>query len=107
MTARDLLPGVYRVLLEAAYDISDSMAVLRDIDEGFLEYDTDQAKQSRAKRERNKIRKRRDQARNDVREELEAAGRADLVGLFMAFVDKYLARLHAGRLVEELFNTER
>lgn len=106
MTARDLLPGVYEVLLEAAYDISDSVVAIRDIDEGITYQQTTKHGQSRRTREANKIRRRRERAKNDVTEALEAAGRPDLVDPFLAFMDKYLSRYRAGRLIEELFNTD-
>lgn len=93
--------------MDAAYDISDSIAVFMDLDEGYLAYSNEAAEQGRRTLEARKIDRRKERAKHDVAEELEAAGRPDLVAPFQAFIDKYLGRRCAARLVEELFNEER
>ena len=107
MTARELLPGVYRVLMDSAYQIDDSKVNLRDLQDGILEYKTDQGRRNRVQRETTAIKRAKRKAQREVRKELEAAGRPDLVDPFLAFIDKYLARDKSSRLVEALFNVDR
>lgn len=107
MTARELLPGVYRVLAESAYLIADSKVNLADLRDGILEYKTDQGRRNRVQREMTAIKRAKRKAQREVPKELEAAGRPDLVDPFLAFIDKYLTRDKSDRLVEALFNVDR
>lgn len=107
MTARELLPGVYRVLAESAYLIADSKVTLADMRDGILEYKTKQGHAKRVQREMTAIKRAKRKAQREVPKELEAAGRPDLVDPFLAFIDKYLTRDKSDRLVEALFNVDR
>lgn len=107
MTARELLPGVYRVLMDSAYQIDDSKVNLRDLQDGILEYKTDQGRRNRVQREMTAIKRAKRKAQREVPKELEAEGRPDLVDPFLAFIDKYLTRDKSDRLIEALFNVDR
>ena len=107
MTARELLPGVYRVLMDSAYQIDDSKVALREVRDGILEYKTARGRRVRIQREMSAIKRAKRKARREVPVELEAEGRPDLVDPFLAFIDKYLARDKSSRLVEALFNIDR
>lgn len=98
---------MYRVLMDSAYQIDDSKVNLRDLQDGILEYKTDQGRRNRVQREMTAIKRAKRKAQREVRKELEAAGRTDLVDPFLAFIDKYLGRDKSDRLVEALFNVDR
>lgn len=98
---------MYRVLMDSAYQIDDSKVNLRDLQDGILEYKTDQGRRNRVQREMTAIKRAKRKAQREVRKELEAAGRPDLVDPFLAFIDKYLTRDKSDRLVEALFNVDR
>ena len=98
---------MYRVLMDSAYQIDDSKVNLRDLQDGILEYKTDQGRRNRVQREMTAIKRAKRKAQREVRKELEAAGRPDLVDPFLAFIDKYLGRDKSDRLVEALFNVDR
>lgn len=107
MTARELLPGVYRVLADCAYVIADSKVTLADIRDGVLEFKTRRGRISRTQRELTAIKRAKRRAEREIPKELEAAGRPDLVDPFLAFIDKYLTRDKSDRLIEALFNADR
>lgn len=98
---------MYRVLMDSAYQIDDSKVNLRDLQDGILEYKTDQGRRNRVQREMTAIKRAKRKAQREVQKELEAAGRPDLVDPFLAFIDKYLTRDKSDRLIEALFNVDR
>lgn len=107
MTMRDLLPNVYTALRLAAFDISDHIAFIQDIDAGRREYKSEATRQMTRRNMQNKVRQRKEMAKSEVAEELTRAGRPDLIEPFQKFVDRYLSRENAGKLIERLFDEER
>ena len=107
MTMRDLLPGVYTALRLAAFDISDNISFIQSIDSGEREYKTDEGRARSREKQVNEIRRRIERAKVEVTGELTRAGRPDLVGPFQRFIDRYLGKEHAGKMIENVFAEER
>lgn len=107
MTARELLPGVYKALIEAAYDMSESTTLIHDLDHGISDWKSPARAKGQKTLAVQRVKRRKEQVKHDVSRELEAAGRPDLVEPFQRFIDRYMTNRHASRLIEALFNTER